>query len=263
MSNLVGIIRTETEIKKALAELDDARRPGADGVGAGRQRLQPRLAPGARHAQHHADGQVRGDGRAGAPGEPRRPHPRRLSGHAAGLAQDQPGLRARGRRDHDHPAADADDARRPDRAVRPERAEEVPDARRRWRHCRRRPALPRPQRARRATDELQGSAAGVARRPRSGRPRRLLGRGQRGRGRPRRAAPPAGDSGRRPGHPVELQGRQVRIVLHGDQRPPAAGLHDADVHVHRGRGADDHAAAHLPGDQGPGHRRLVQLRQGA
>ena len=89
----------------------DARRPGADGVRAGRQRLQPRLAPGARHAQHHADGQVRGDGGAGAPGEPRRPYPRRLSGHAAGLAEDQPGLRARGRRDHHHPPADAEDAR--------------------------------------------------------------------------------------------------------------------------------------------------------
>ena len=40
---------------------------------------------------------VRRAGRAGAPGEPRRPHPRRLPGHAPGVAQGQPGLRARGR----------------------------------------------------------------------------------------------------------------------------------------------------------------------
>ena len=127
MSNLVGIIRTEAEIKKALAELETLRRPGRRRVGRGRQRLQPRLAPGPGPAQHHADGQVRGDGGAGAPGEPRRPYPRRLPGHAARVAQDQPGLRARGRRDHHHPAADAADARRPDRPVRPGRAEEVHD----------------------------------------------------------------------------------------------------------------------------------------
>ena len=38
---------------------------------------------------------------------------------------------------------------------------------------------------------------------------------------------------RRPRGPVELQGRQVRILLDGDQRPAQAGLHDADEHVHR------------------------------
>ena len=89
----------------------DAERSGRHGVGRGRQRLQPWLAPGPGPAQHHAHGRVRGDRRARAPGEPRRAHPRRLPRHAARVAQDQPGLRARRRRDHDHQAADAADAR--------------------------------------------------------------------------------------------------------------------------------------------------------
>ena len=120
-----------------------------------------------------------------------------------------------------------------------------------------------PTRLRRSTDGVQGCAAGLARGRGRRRTRRLPGRGQRGRGRPRRAAPAAGDPGQRPGHPVELQGGQVRVVLDGDQRAAPAGLHDPDVDLHAGRDADDHADAHLPGDQGPGDRRLVQLRQGA
>ena len=59
MSNLVGIIRTEAEIKKALAELETLGVRADGRVGRGRQRLQPWLAPGPGHAQHHADGQVR------------------------------------------------------------------------------------------------------------------------------------------------------------------------------------------------------------
>ncbi len=105
MSNLVGIIRTETEIKKALAELETLG-VRADAVGGGRrQRLQPRLASGPGPAQHHADGQVRGVRGAGAPGEPGRAHPRRLPRHAARVAQGQPGLRARGRRDQRSPGS--------------------------------------------------------------------------------------------------------------------------------------------------------------
>ena len=38
------------------------------------------------------------------------------------------------------------------------------------------------------------------------------------------------------------------FVLHGDQRHAAAGLHDPDVHLPRGRDRHDHAAADLPGD---------------
>ena len=76
----------------------------------------------------------------------------------------------------------------------------------------------RPRRRRR-TNELHGYAAGLARgRGRRG-PDRLPGRGQRWRGRPGRPAPAAGHPDQRPGHPVELQGRQVRVLLDGDQRP--------------------------------------------
>ena len=40
---------------------------------------------------------------------------------------------------------------------------------------------------------------------------------------------------RRPRGPVELQGRQVRLVQRRDQRQAAAAVHDPDVDVHRGR----------------------------
>ena len=48
----------------------------------------------------------------------------------------------------------------------------------------------------------------------------------RGRGRPRRDPPGAGHPGRRPRDPLELQGRQVRLVQRRDQRPAAAAVHD-------------------------------------
>ena len=69
-------------------------------------------------------------------------------------------------------------------------------------------------------------------------------------------------AGARPGLPLELQGRQVRLLLDGDQRQAAAGLHDPDVDLRGGRDRHGHAAADVPGDPGPGHRRLVQLREG-
>ena len=37
----------------------------------------------------------------------------------------------------------------------------------------------------------------------------------------------------RPRRALELQGRQVRVVQCGDQRPAAADVHDADVHLRR------------------------------
>ena len=43
----------------------------------------------------------------------------------------------------------------------------------------------------------------------------------------RRRAPDPGRAGQRPGRPLELQGRQVRIVLGRDQRHAAADVHDA------------------------------------
>ena len=43
---------------------------------------------------------------------------------------------------------------------------------------------------------------------------------------------------------------------------PRLGVHDPDVDLRRGRDADHHPDAHLPGDPGPGHGRVVQLREG-
>ena len=57
--------------------------------------------------------------------------------------------------------------------------------------------------------------------------RRLPDRGLRGHGRARRRAPDPGRAGQRSGGALELQGRQVRIVLGGSQRQPAADVHDA------------------------------------
>ena len=45
--------------------------------------------------------------------------------------------------------------------------------------------------------------------------------------------------------------RASGVVLDGDQRPAAAGLHDSDVGLRAGRDADHHADADLPGDQVP------------
>ena len=85
---------------------------------------------------------------------------------------------------------------------------------------------------------------------------------RRGRGGARRHPPHAGHPGARPGLPVELQGRQVRLVLGRDQRPAPPHVHDADGHAPRGRGGDGGADADLPDHPRPGHRRLVQLRDG-
>ncbi|CAA9344209.1 MAG: Succinate dehydrogenase iron-sulfur protein, partial [uncultured Nocardioidaceae bacterium] len=110
--------------------------------------------------------------------------------------------------------------------------------------------------------ELRRDVPGVAR----GRLRRgsadVHGGGERGRGRPRRRPPVAGHPGRRPRRPLELQGRQVRLVQRGDQRPPAAAVHDPDEHVRRGGDGHRHPAAGVPGHPRPGHRRLLQLRAG-
>ena len=99
--------------------------------------------------------------------------------------------------------------------------------------------------------------AGLARRRRRRRLRRLHRAGRGGRGRARRDPPPAGDPGRRPRRPVELQGRQVRVVQRGDQRPAAADVHDPAVDLRARR--DDHGQpdADLPGDPRPRHRRVA------
>ena len=110
------------------------------------------------------------------------------------------------------------DAARAAGAVRPRRADQVPDRR----------GAGDPAGGRRP-DELQRAVPGLARRRHRRRARGLHGRGQRGRGRPRHHPPAAGHPDARPRRPLELQGRQVRLVLRRDQRPPAADVHDPDV----------------------------------
>ena len=80
------------------------------GVGHRAPRVQPRLAPRAGPAQHAAGVAVRREGGAGAAGEPRRSHPRRLPGDGLRLAA-RPARAARarrGRRGARPPGADRD-----------------------------------------------------------------------------------------------------------------------------------------------------------
>ena len=109
---------------------------------------------------------------------------------------------------------------------------------------------------------LRPQDAAVARRRRRWRAGRLHGgRGDR-RGGARRDPPRAGHAGRRPRGALELQGRQVRLVLGGDQRPAAAVVHDPALGLRRVRDDHGHPDAGVPGDPRPGHGRLVQLREG-
>ena len=80
MNDLVGIIRRgERDGAGAGRGWTELKEPGRNIVGRGAPAVQPRLAPGPRPAQHAAGLRVRGPGGAGAQGEPRRPHPRRLT----------------------------------------------------------------------------------------------------------------------------------------------------------------------------------------
>ena len=74
---------------------------------------------------------------------------------------------------------------------------------------------------------------GVAGHRRGRRTSGLHRRGERGRGRPRHHPPAAGHAGRRPRRALELQGRQVRLLQRGDQRPAQIALHDPHVDLHR------------------------------
>ncbi len=70
------------------------------------------------------------------------------------------------------------------------------------------------------------------------------------------------DAGRRPGGPLELQGRPVRLVQRRGERQAAAHVHDAHEHLPEGRADHGRADEDVPARQGPGHRRVVQLRDG-
>ncbi len=92
MNDLAGIIRKEGELargsgqdRRTQAALCQRRRRGWAHV-------QPRLAPGHRHAQHAAGQRVRGQGGAAAHREPGRAHPRRLPADGFAVAQQAAGL---------------------------------------------------------------------------------------------------------------------------------------------------------------------------
>ena len=59
---------------------------------------------------------------------------------------------------------------------------------------------------------------------------------------------------------LELQGRQVRLLLRGDQRQAAADVHDAARRRSPRRAGHGRADEGLPADQRPGHRRVLELR---
>ena len=59
--------------------------------------------------------------------------------------------------------------------------------------------------------------------------------------------------------PVELQGRQVRLLLRGDQRQAAADVHDTAQPAEAGRARHRRADARVSADSRPGLRRLVEL----
>ena len=266
MSSLVGIIRKEAEIKAALAELEKLRERAAAVRAEGGPAYNPGwhlaldlrnimlmaecVAEAALERQESRGGHTRDD----FPGMS--PEWRKVNlicsldedGRVVLEKQPMPPMR-------EDLLALFDPAELKKYLTEEELPREAPAPRRRTR-------LPRARRRRR-TDGREGEAEDLARRRRSGRAGRLRGRGQRGRGRAGHPAPAAGHPGRRPGGQVELQGRQVRLLLDGDQRHAAAGLHDQDVAVRAGRDHHGHADADLPGDQGPGHGCLVQLREGA
>ncbi len=196
MQDLVGIVRNEAEMAAALEGLQKlwARaRSRRDR----QSRLQPRLAhrPGPQEPAHL----FRGDHPLGpgAQGIPRRAFPRRLPRQGPRLRQVQ--------------RSDVPRARWPD--AHPPRAGQG-DAGGAQSHYR--------------GDEIngQGHFQHLARRRRQRQVRRLFGRGVRGHGGSRRRASGPGDAGQRPGLPLELQGREVRLLLGRDQRQAPAHVHD-------------------------------------
>ena len=165
-------------------------------------------------------------------GEPRRSLPRRLSRQARRVRHVQP-RRAQGRRrrDGNRARADSRDAggteadHRGDEVVAPTHA-----TFRIWR----------------------GDASGrrVPRLP-DGRVRRH--------GRARRRPSRPGRAGQRPGGALELQGRQVRVVLRGGQRQPAADVHDAAQSARSVEAGHGRADARVSADPRSRHRRVVEL----
>ena len=120
MNDLVGIIRTEPELREALAAIEELKERAKQHERRRPPPVQPRLAPRSRPAQHAAG--LRGDreGCARAPGVARRSHPRRLPRPRSRVGRQEPrGLARRRRRVGDaEPPAAATDARRPEEVLR-------------------------------------------------------------------------------------------------------------------------------------------------
>ena len=245
MQALVGIVRTESEMREALVRI--ARVQGA-GRARGRvrsPRVSRRLAHGARPAQP-ADG-LRSDRALGdrAQGKPRRTLPRGLSGQGRRVQHDQHRRQAGSRRHHgDRPHADPADPGSPQAG---DRGAEVVNGQLQ--------STPKEHigHDHRNVQDL-AHASGEGRHFPD-----LPHRGHRRHGRPRRRPQDSGGAGAGSGGAVELQSGQVRIVLGRDQRPAPADVHDAAQPGEPARAGHRRADARVPADQGSRDRRVVEL----
>ena len=97
MHDLVGIIRTEAELKQALERIAALKERVAEPVGRGAPAVQPRLAPGARPAAHADRVASASPGRRSSAQESRGGHTRDdYPERRPGVGQGQPGRRAAG-----------------------------------------------------------------------------------------------------------------------------------------------------------------------
>ena len=98
---------------------------------------------------------------------------------------------------------------------------------------------------------------------RGGQLRGLLDACVRRHGRARCGPSDSGQSGQRSGRAMELQSRQVRIVLGRSQRPSATDVHDAPEPARPCRAGHHRAHASLSGHQGSRHRCIVEFSRKA
>ena len=243
--------RRWTSSRSCKERARDGRRRGAPAV-------QPGLAPRARPAQHAAGLRVRRQGGAGARRRvARRPHPRRLPGHGPGVAAGRTARAARWTERRRPASRSPSEPLAGDAATdllelfeRDELAKYLTDE-----EC---------ERGREATMSYDGDSSGSG------------------------AATPTG--GELQDYTVEVnEGEVVLDIIHRLQATQAGDLAvrwnckagkcgscSAEINgrprlmcmtrmstFDRGRDDHRHAAADLPGDPRPGHRRLLQLREGA
>ena len=95
MQTLVGIVRTEEDLEAALERDRRARRRAARRCASAARSSTTRAGTGARFEEHARPSRGGDAGGAGAQGEPRRAHARRLPGHGRGVGQSEPHRRRR------------------------------------------------------------------------------------------------------------------------------------------------------------------------